>query len=155
MAKSKKGYHTIGVMFEVDERDDYNEPEISLHITGKRFETDLERSVRQEKDKETLAKRKLWDKETKERRKREQEQRDTNERAYYEKLKEKFEREDNFKKYMELVGEEAASRLRKYSPSYLKSWFWRNQPKLNGLTAEDLIKSGDVETVRKLALKQL
>lgn len=160
MGWSFSDFHRFPVSFEINcDHEDGNyydaNQSVDIHISGVRLETDKEQKARLNREKAQRKAESNRHKADRKRRRDQEKQRDANELEVYERLKKKFEKVDNKNNYLELLGPEATAKLKEYQPSYFNSWFWRKFAKLGGRTPEQVIQEGDVELVRKLALKEL
>lgn len=161
-AKKRAKFHDIKLRFYINTPGyidnhyvDEMDCSISLNIIGIRLESDKELKHRlavEKRIENDLMRRAAAEKAEK---KHQKELRKQCERAEYERLKKKFEAEEQTQKLLEALGNEAVTALNSYRPQYYKSWFSRKFKKLGGKTPLEVFKEGDIEKLRSLVLKQL
>lgn len=147
-------YYRFAYSFEVS-GDDYNGSELDIGLLGYRLETDKEKGVRERREQKAEELKRKQEEQRREAEQLRRGQEEQRERALLEQLKTKYERIDSYDRYIEMLGPEAAESIRNYSPSYRRSWFWRKFSKLGDRTPEQALQDGDIDLVRRYALKQL
>ncbi len=75
--------------------------------------------------------------------------------ATYQRLKRRFESQEKVTNLLTAIGSEAVAKLKEYNPAYYKSWFWRKSKKLNNRSPEEVFDAGEVDLLKRFALKLL
>jgi hypothetical protein len=136
-----------------------NDTSVQATIYGYKLETDTEKTTR---EKQEVARQKQVEREQARRAKAQRartkaakkaaEDRDL---ATYQRLKRQFESQEKVANLLTAIGSEAEAKLKEYSPSYYKGWFWRKSKKLGNRSPEEVYDAEEIELLKRFALKLL
>jgi hypothetical protein len=132
---------------------------VQVTIYGYKLETDAEKLTREKQEAAQLKRAE------REQARRIKSQRDATEAAQkltkerdmkiYLRLKRQFESQEKVANLLTAIGSEAGAKLKEYSPSYYKGWFWRKSKKLGNRSPEEVYDAGEIELLKSFALKLL